>query len=147
MPLLYRSLLLASILCVSAAQAAETAEPPHPNRQMDPAMHQKMMARHMQMLHDKLKLQPQQESAWHDFVEAMKPRKPMPPKEGQDSAPERMEQMMQQQQAEMQQRLDALKIFYGQLTPEQRKVMDNLHRPGGEWQHRGKREASSPHHG
>ena len=37
--------------------------------------------------------------------------------------------MMKQHQDGMQKRLDALKTFYAQLTPEQQKVMDQWHGP------------------
>ncbi len=37
----------------------------------------------------------------------------------------------------MQKHLNALKTFYAQLTPEQQKIMDHLHRPYGTWQRQG----------
>ncbi|OHX11046.1 hypothetical protein BI343_05560 [Chromobacterium amazonense] len=142
-PLIVAGLLLAGSSAVYADDAP--AAMPHQGWQMDPAKREAMMAKHMQMLHDKLKIQPQQEAAWKTFIASMKSEHGTKPAENaNETAPERMEHMMQTHQAEMQKRLDALKTFYAQLTPEQQKIMDQMHGPRDKWPHRGKHEASAP---
>ncbi|MBX9295903.1 Spy/CpxP family protein refolding chaperone [Chromobacterium piscinae] len=146
-PLLVAGLLFAG----SAAAYADDAPAPasaHKGWHMDPAKREEMRAKHLQALHDKLKIQPQQEAAWQTFTASMKPEKmEKPPMDANATAPEKMESMMQRQQARMQQRLDALKAFYAQLTPEQQKTMDNLHGPRGKWQHHKKPEGAAPANG
>ncbi|AXE29820.1 hypothetical protein DK842_07910 [Chromobacterium phragmitis] len=129
--LLVSGLLLAGSAAVHAEDAAP-GMPEHGARMMDPAKRDAMMAKRMQALHDKLKIQPNQEAAWQTFAASMKPEKmEKPPMSDKATAPQRMEDMMQRQQAHMQQRLDALKAFYAQLTPEQQKIMDQMHGPRG----------------
>ena len=91
----------------------------------------KAMAKHQAKLREALKLTPEQEGAWNAFVEKMKPSGPMGrpdwSKLDKETAPERMENMMafmQARQAQMQGRLQAVKDFYAQLTPDQQKVFD-----------------------
>ena len=89
------------------------------------------MEKHQARLHDELKLTPDQEAAWTAFVAKMAP----PDAAGKPDwsalsalpAPERMEQMvsrMKEREAQMEQRLAALKEFYAVLTPEQQKLFD-----------------------
>nr|WP_315483403.1 Spy/CpxP family protein refolding chaperone [uncultured Undibacterium sp.] len=96
------------------------------------------MEKHRHQLHDKLKLTPQQESAWKAFTEATKPQhdqKLMQSRADHQamaamSAPARMEKMLERSKerlARMQQHLDALKSFYAVLTPEQQKIFDVSH--------------------
>ncbi|POZ63539.1 Spy/CpxP family protein refolding chaperone [Chromobacterium alticapitis] len=145
---LLKPLLVAGLLFVGAAAHAENAAPGMPEhgmRMMDPAKREAMMAKHMQMLHDKLKIQPQQEAAWKTFTDSMKPeRMAKPPMDDKATAPQRMEDMMQRRQAEMQKHLDALKAFYAQLTPEQQKIMDHMHGPRGKWEHHKKPDGAAP---
>ncbi len=82
-------------------------------------------------LHDKLKLKPEQEQAWNTFVEKMKPAQPMERPDREDMkklpAPDRMARMldmMKAHESRMENRLAAVKEFYGTLTPEQQKVFD-----------------------
>ncbi|WP_337882507.1 Spy/CpxP family protein refolding chaperone [Chromobacterium haemolyticum] len=120
-------------LAASAALAAppEPACPPMGNFagrpwKIDPAKRDAFIAQHQKALHDKLKIQPAQEAAWLAFASATRPG-PMPPCENASTAPERMEQrvlMAQRHLLNLQKRLEALKSFYGQLTPEQQKIMD-----------------------
>ncbi|MBA8733266.1 Spy/CpxP family protein refolding chaperone [Chromobacterium violaceum] len=146
-PLLVAGLLLAG----SAAVHAEDAAPGMSEQgmhMMDPAKRDAMMAKHLQALHDKLKIQPKQEAAWQAFAASMKPEKmEKPPMDDKATAPEKMESMMQRQQARMQKRLDALKAFYGQLTPEQQKIMDHLHGPQGMPRHPKKPDGAPPANG
>jgi hypothetical protein len=95
-----------------------------------------------------LQLRPDQEPALTAFLASMKPVEAGVGREHEDraaeetlSAPERMERMlahMDKVRAEMGQKLDALKTFYGQLTPAQQKAFDVLDmRHGHSHQHRG----------
>lgn len=99
-------------------------------------------------LHDKLKVKPEQETAWNTFIEKMKPAQP---KERPDwaefsklPAPERMDkmlEMMKVRESQMENRLAAVKDFYATLTPEQQKVFDDefslrfSRHSGREWHH------------
>jgi len=96
------------------------------------------MQNRQQQLHDALKLKPEQEAAWnkfqstHPFANGM-PR-PDPAEIAKLTAPERAERMLEQQkkhQETMSQHVSALKAFYDQLTPEQKKVFDehSMQRP------------------
>lgn len=95
------------------------------------AMHAERLAKRQAKLHDLLKLTPAQEPAWAAYVAATKPMaKPM----GADrqalsglSAPALMEKhiaLQKQRIAVMESHLAALKTFYAQLTPEQKKLFD-----------------------
>ncbi|MGC0153380.1 Spy/CpxP family protein refolding chaperone [Chromobacterium vaccinii] len=147
---LIKPLLVAGLLLAGSASAyaddAPAAAPQHKGWHMDPAKREEMRAKHLQMLHDKLKIQPQQEAAWQTFTASMKPQKmAKPPMNENETAPEKMERMMQRHQDAMQKHLDALKTFYAQLTPEQQKTMDHLHRPHGK--PHGKSEMPAPANG
>lgn len=85
-----------------------------------------------QRLHDTLKLTPAQEGAWKKFQESRPyanpdQKRPAPAEVAKLSAPERAEKMLdfqKQHQEAMTQHVAALKEFYGQLTPEQKKTFD-----------------------
>lgn len=91
-------------------------------------------AKHAQHLRDVLQLRPDQEGALKTFLAAM-----APPAEGAaapapmdrpKTTPERlamMEKMMAEHQAMFKKHNDALRAFYGQLTPSQQKAFDALH--------------------
>lgn len=152
---LFKPALLAGLLAMAAgayAQDANVDPMTAHHARMDPAKRDAMMARHMQRMHDKLKIQPSQEAAWKTFAASMKPMG-MPPQpaaaDAKLSAPERMEKMMQAHQQMQQQHLEALKTFYKQLTPEQQKIMDQMHADMGPKARgmRGKRMASAPANG
>lgn len=102
---------------------------------MDPAKHAEFMKARMEkrhaILHDKLKLSAEQETAWKAYIGGMQP--PMAGKHARFEemqklpAPDRMEKMlefMKERQAEMTVRLVELKKFYAVLTPAQQKVFD-----------------------
>lgn len=89
------------------------------------------MAQRAKVLHDKLKLNPDQEEAWKTLQSAMKPpaeHKRLDMAEMEKlTAPERMEKMqeqMKQHQEAMGTRLQAVKAFYAKLSPEQQKTFD-----------------------
>lgn len=89
------------------------------------------MKQHQQQLHDALKLTPQQEGAWTKFQEshpfAGNANRPDPGDMAKLTAPERAEKMLEfqkQHQEAMGKHVNAMKDFYAQLTPEQKKVFD-----------------------
>lgn len=95
------------------------------------------MAGHLAALHDKLKLSAAQEPAWATFIAAAKPpastERPDAMAIAKMTAPERMEKwitLSQLRLAAQQNSLAALKTFYAELTPEQRKILD-ANVPGG----------------
>lgn len=98
-------------------------------------MRERMTQRHAKRLTDlkaKLKLTPEQESAWNSFTAAMQP--PATPPRPLDreamaklSTPERIDRMnsqMNERQEQMRQRWDATKGFYATLSDEQKKIFD-----------------------
>lgn len=135
-------------LCMGTATlAAHAAEPSHDHavKQDDHAARQKAngnrhaegMARHMAALHDKLKLSSAQEPAWAAFIAAAKPQTPAERPDrasvAKMTAPERLETWITMSQARLaaqQNALTALKTFYAELTPEQKKIFDD-NVPGG----------------
>lgn len=97
--------------------------------QIDPAKREAMMEKHLQMLHDKLKIQPAQEAAWKTYMAAIKPLPPQaqPPIKPDARLPEQLDghlKMMQQHLDMMQKHVTATKALYQQLTPEQQKQFD-----------------------
>lgn len=91
------------------------------------------MAKHQADLKDKLKLTAAQEGAWTAFTTAMQPPKmagmqrPDPAEMAKLTTPQRMEKMQAlkaERDAHMAKRTEAIKAFYGALTPEQQKVFD-----------------------
>lgn len=90
------------------------------------------MEKRQQVLHDELKLSPDQEKSWQTYADAVKASMPkrgdFNPKAMADlPAPERADRML----ARAQERLDgmrkgteAMKAFYATLTPEQKKTFD-----------------------
>lgn len=116
-----------------------------PNGPRAEKMHQMMgerMAKRQADLKDKLKLTPAQEGAWTAFTTAMQPSKmahmqrPDPADMAKLTTPERMEKMQAmktERDAHMAKRMEAVKAFYGSLTPEQQKVFDaeTLRHEGG----------------
>lgn len=111
---------------------AHTASGEH-HKKMDPAKFKEKMAKRQADLREKLNLSAAQEPAWNAFVASMTPaardqaRPAKPATQEKLTAPQRMErslQHMEKMQAHMSKRLDALKTFYGQLTPEQQAIFD-----------------------
>lgn len=102
------------------------------------------MKQHQQRLHDALKLTPDQEKAWSKYQEsspfAKNDRREQRAEMEKLSAPERADKMLElqrQHQDAMTKHVAAMKEFYGQLTPEQKKTFDeNSMMPG---RHGGKR--------
>lgn len=107
------------------------------HKRMDPAKFKEKMEQRQAELRQKLNLTAAQEPAWNSFIASM-----TPPERGQRpdraefdklTAPERLEKRlegMKRMEAQMAKRLDAMKTFYSQLTPEQRSVFDESTKMG-----------------
>ena len=84
-------------------------------------------------MHDQLHLKAEQEAAWQSFSSQWQaPPPPPPPPEKPLSAPEQMEEhlkQLQQRETHLKSQLQVVKVFYAQLSPEQRTIFDLLHRP------------------
>ena len=89
-------------------------------------------AKRMDALKQELKLDAKQEDAWNRYTEAMsQSRQPRSKDDRVDfsklSTPERLDHMrerMAERQERFEQRSDAIKAFYAELTPEQQKIFD-----------------------
>jgi protein CpxP len=143
--------LLAGTGLAAYAQTAPTAPagPQGQHQRFDPAKRAEFMARRMADLKQKLQIQPNQESAWTTFTNAMRPSGNMQRPDRQAlanmSTPDRIDQMRalrNQRNAEMDRRAEATKAFYAQLTSEQKKTFDAetarmFSRRGGHRHHQG----------
>lgn len=155
-PLLIASL-LAAVGLAAVAQGMEQGGMRHGRG--DPAQMQQMRAKHQDELKAKLKLAPNQESAWASFTAAMQPPAAMlaarPDHAAMDklTTPERidmMKGMRAARDAQMNQRADATKAFYATLTPEQKQVFDAQHKARGGRHgggHHGGGQHGGGHHG
>lgn len=107
---------------------------------MDPEKRKAMVAKHVEALKAKLQITPAQEGAWNTFTAAMQPpekmERPRPDRAEMEklTTPQRIDKMrelrkqhMNEMQAAMDKREDAIKSFYGVLTPEQQKIFDTEH--------------------
>lgn len=136
------------VAAFAAETTAETCEHHHGMVEGKPA---KFMQKRMDALHEKLKLNAEQDAAWKAWTDSMRARfatmagkRPNPAEIDKLPAPERMEKhlaMMKEAQAQMESGLTDLKTFYGKLTPEQQAIFDKefkfpQHR-GGPRQRRG----------
>lgn len=148
--------LCAALLASVSSFAADTAPGGGRDREAMRAKHQEMKKereahreQRLQKLHDKLKLRPDQESAWGSFAAALKPpAHPDPQTMHQEMAklttPERIDKMQamhKERQAHFDTMATATKQFYGQLDAEQKKIFDKHMPPagghGGPGRHRG----------
>jgi periplasmic protein CpxP/Spy len=147
----FRKSLLAFLLTtgVAAGTFAASAEQPvsgpmgagpaHEHRHSPEQMRERM-AKRQAALHDKLKLNANQETAWQSYIARMKPadfpQRPDRAEMEKLSAPERMEKMlgmMKQREQRMTERLAATKEFYAVLSPDQQKIFNDefkMHRGG-----------------
>lgn len=94
-------------------------------------------AKHLERLKADLKLSPAQEGAWNTYTAAMQPpaqvQRPDRSEMAKLTTPQRIDRMQALQverQQRMGQRMDAIKAFYAQLTPEQQKVFDERSQRG-----------------
>jgi periplasmic protein CpxP/Spy len=151
MTFVFKPLLIAGLLAVAgfsvAAQGMDHGGMRH--GKADPAKMQQMVAKHQDELKAKLKLAPNQESAWTSYTAATKPAASMMAARPDHAAmeklttPERMDMMKGMRatrDAEMNKRADATKTFYAALSAEQKTVFDASHKGHG-----GKR--GGHHHG
>ncbi len=148
-----KHLLLAAVLA-TAGTLALAQTPPAPAApgaaqatQADPGARQQRWAEHrakrLEQLKAQLKLTPAQDGAWASYTAAMQPPAQRPPRPSraemaQLTTPQRIDRMQAMQaerQQRMGQRLDAVKAFYAQLTPEQQKVYDQQSMRHGERGH------------
>ena len=154
-----KRLFLAAIL--AGAGTVAIAQAPGPMTQTPAAAGewaQRMAERHAQRMADlkaQLQISPAQEGAWNAYSAAMQPptdaqRPRMNRAEVEQlSTPQRIDRMQQfsaERQARMQQRGDAVKAFYAQLTPAQQKTYDERAMRGN----RGEGKRGGPgmrHHG
>jgi Spy/CpxP family protein refolding chaperone len=102
---------------------------------MDPQKMATMRAEHQKALHDALKLDAKQETAWKKFAASTDQTPLVHPNKAEIeklNAPQRMEKMLEglhQHEARMTEHLAALKEFYAVLTPEQQQVLDEHSMP------------------
>jgi len=115
-------------------------------RQAD-GRHAERMKMHQQRVHDALKLTPQQEPAWAKYQEsnpfATRANRPDPAEMAKLTAPERADKMLEfqkQHQEAMSKHVVAMKDFYAQLAPEQKKTFDEQMQMGK----RGMRDGRGP---
>ncbi|MBK0391378.1 Spy/CpxP family protein refolding chaperone [Ramlibacter algicola] len=114
-----------------AAQAGPAASAPKAHK-FDPAKRAERVNKRLADLHAKLQLSQGQEYAWSQFVAAMQPPANAPQRPDRAAfkamtTPERIDQMRamrDRRNAEMDQRAEATKTLYAQLTPEQKKTFD-----------------------
>jgi protein CpxP len=123
----------------------------HKHHKHDPAKFKERMEKRQAELHDKLALTANQEAAWKTFTASMAPaadhaKRPDRAEWDKLSAPERMEKMLdrsKQRQDAMATRLQAVKKFYAQLTPEQQKVFNDEFAKPHRFGHRGQHHERS----
>jgi protein CpxP len=135
--------LLASVSALSLAQPAAGPGPgaggpggPGPNSEMRGRM-QERMGQRVADIKAKLKLTPEQESAWNTYLSAMKPpadaKWPDRAEIDKLTTPERLDKMRElrkQRDAQMDKRDEATRTFYATLSAEQKKIFDaNTARP------------------
>jgi len=97
--------------------------------------HGKMLEQHHKQLHDALKLTPEQEPAWKKLIESEQPKPSSAGAAQRDdwsklSTPERAEKTLElykARQEHMTEYVAALKGFYATLTPEQKKIFEDMH--------------------
>lgn len=145
-----RRLFLAAVLAATGTVAiAQTPSPAAPVQPAAGEWTQRMAERHAQRMADlkaKLNITPAQETAWNAYADAMQPpadiRRPRMSRDefAQLNTPQRIDRMQAfsaERQQRMQQRGEAIKAFYAQLTPEQQQIYDQQAMRGGRGGKRG----------
>lgn len=144
-----RPVMLGASILILAAAGTANAQPPPPqgappmedmgpmHERMDPADRAEKMAG---KLRDVLQLTPAQEPALQAFISAMKPPEgAMEKMRGERekmaglTTPQRLDAMQAhraEREAAMDRRIQAIRTFYAQLTPAQKKAFDALPPPG-----------------
>lgn len=129
---LIASSLLVALSGVSLAQTTAPAESPRAAPMQKMREHSaERHAQHLTELKSKLNLSSHQDAAWKNFSQAMQAPnlQPRPERAAFEkmTTPERidhMQAMKSQRDAIVQKRAEATKVFYGQLTAEQKKTFD-----------------------
>lgn len=119
------------------------------------AQRQQRMAERLNVLKAQLKITPAQEGAWTTWTTAIQPgARPQRPDRAEFArltTPERIDRMRAMRaarNAEMDRRLDATKVFYGALAPEQKAAFDAVGlRFVGKGGKGGRGEGGGRHHG
>jgi hypothetical protein len=108
------------------------AQQQHRGHKFDPAKRAEFVQKRLADLKAKLNLQPNQESAWASFANAMQPpanlQRPDRDAIARMSTPDRIDHLRalrSQRNAEMDRRAEAAKTFYAQLGAEQKKTFDD----------------------
>lgn len=140
----FKPLLIAGLLAsVLSGQAQPTpASPGGPTDAPRADRHAQMQSHMAQRTNDlkaRLKLTPEQQTAWNQYAQAMKPAAHAHPNRAEMdklTTPERLDRMRdlrRQRDADMERRDEATRAFYATLSPEQKKIFDaNTGRPMGE---------------
>lgn len=119
-------------------------------RMHSPEQMKQAFEKRQQALHDKLKLDGQQEAAWKKYIDTVRPAAPAARPDRAEMAampaPDRLQKRMeflQEHEKRLALRIAATREFYAVLTPEQKKVFD------AEFAHgpRGGRDRERGHHG
>ncbi len=146
----FRKRLLTSVVAVGLAAGSYTAYANRPDwgpmggmptefgeHRKSPERMKERFEKRQSELHDKLKLNANQEGAWKAYLEKMRPTDlPNPPDRAEIaklSAPERMEKMlgfMREREKRMTEHVAATKAFYAVLTPEQQKIFNEAFSAG-----------------
>lgn len=131
---------------VHASAAQDGPARMHKHHKHDSAKFRERMEKRQAELHAKLKLAPSQEAAWKTFTASMVPTEHGKRTDRAEmvklSTPQRMEKMLERSRLRhdaMATRLQAVKTFYAQLTPEQQQVFDDsFAKPHGFGGHHGR---------
>jgi len=130
---LLKPLLMAGLIAgvlTAQAQPAPPAGRPETPRTGRSAEVQSHMNQRTNALKATLKLTPQQQAAWDQYAQAMKPAPHAHPSRAEMdklTTPERLDRMRElrrQRDAEMDRRDDATRAFYATLSAEQKKIFD-----------------------
>jgi len=135
-------LVVAAVLAMCAATAsAQASVPAAPGTQApgmmqghgaNPEQRMQRMQRRIESVRQTLQITPQQEAAFNEWTNAMRPaakQRPSRDEIARMSTPERIDLMKQlrgARMAEMDKRGEATKAFYAQLTPAQQKSFDEI---------------------
>lgn len=130
---LIKPLLMASLIAGALTAQAQPTPPAgreQAARNDRSAMMQSHMAQRTNDLKAKLKLTPQQQAAWDQYAQAMKPAPHAHPSRAEMdklTTPERLDRMRElrrQRDAEMERRDEATRAFYATLSADQKKIFD-----------------------
>lgn len=147
--------LLLAVTAVPLSAHAEEACGDLAKGHYDEYNHGECGEKHLQKLHDTLKLTGNQEGAWKSFTQQAKPAEPHAKFDRAEfaklSTPERLDRMLantKERQARFESHVQAVKSFYNVLSPEQRKIFDDNFRSHwgrhAGWSHEGQHHHEKP---